>query len=57
MHREPYFGLGNGANKWQITRSAEPLRDPATQGGAHARFTRIRLPRAVLLNAFSVGKN
>jgi hypothetical protein len=24
MHREPLFGLGNGANKWQITRSADP---------------------------------
>jgi hypothetical protein len=57
IHREPLFGLGNGATKWQITRSAKSLRDPNTQGGAHTRFTRVRLPWATILNAFSVGKN
>ena len=48
------FGLGRRAPVLCVIRSAEPLRPHGTQGDAYVRFTHVRLPWAMMLNAFSV---
>ena len=56
MQRGPHFGLGKPATELRLTRSADALRYPCTQGGACVRCTHARLPWAALLNAFSVAR-
>ncbi len=53
-HFRPHFGLGRRALDWRVARSAEPSHHPITQGGADVRFTHVRLPWALMFNAFSV---
>ena len=54
--RGPYFGLGKPAIELQIIRSADSLICPTTQGGTYVRCTHVRLPWAMMFNAFSVSE-
>ena len=51
-----HFGLGKAASQLRITRSADPLHCPTTQGGTYVRCTHVRLPSAMMFNAFSVSQ-
>ena len=49
-----WFRPRQGAIRRHVTRSADALGRPATQGGAYVRCTHVRLPWASEFNAFSV---